>query len=156
MQKEDWAAVADIYQEGIDSHIATFQKQVPSYEEWDKGHIASCRLVAVEDDTVVGWVALSPYKSRCEFSGVAELSIYIKKEYRGRHIGEKLLNDLIEESEQEGFWTLYSNIMEINKASIALHTKAGFRMVGYREKIARDHFGRWQNIVMMERRSPKF
>ena len=81
MQKEDWAAVADIYQEGIDSHIATFQKQVPSYEEWDKGHIASCRLVAVEDDTVVGWVALSPYKSRCEFSGVAELSIYIKKKF---------------------------------------------------------------------------
>jgi len=156
MQREDWTAVAEIYKEGIDTHIATFQKEVPSYEEWDKTHISACRLVAVEDGAVAGWVALSPYKSRCAFSGVAELSIYIKKEYRGRHIGERLLQALIEESEKEGYWMLQANIMEINKASIALHTKSGFRTVGYREKIARDHFGEWQNIVLMERRSPKF
>jgi phosphinothricin acetyltransferase len=153
MQKEDWLAVASIYKDGIDAHIATFHNDIPSYEEWDKSHINTCRFVAVEDDMVVGWTALTPYSGRCAYSGVAELSIYIKNEYRGKHIGERLLQATIEESEKEGFWTLQSSIIEINKASIALHTKAGFRMVGYRERIAKDHFGVWQNTVLMERRS---
>lgn len=156
MQEDDWTAVASILQEGIDSHISTFHTAVPSYEEWDKSHIKTCRLVAIEDDMVVGWVALTPFSGRCSFSGVADVSIYIKKDYHRRHIGENLLTALIEESEKEGFWTLQSHIIEINKASIALHTKAGFRMVGYREKIARDHYGVWQNTVIMERRSPIF
>lgn len=153
MQKDDWLAVASIYKDGIDAHIATFHNDIPTYEEWDESHIHKCRFVAVEDEMVVGWTALTPYNRRCAFSGVAEVSIYIKKEYRGKHIGEKLLQRTIEESEKAGFWTLQSSIIEINKASIALHTKAGFRMVGYREKIAKDYFGVWQNTVLMERRS---
>lgn len=153
MQQNDWDEVAAIYKEGIDIGIATFQTEVPTYEEWDHSHIKSCRLVAIVDNKVVGWTALSPCSSRCVFAGVAELSVYIKKEYRGRHVGEKLIYETIAESEKEGFWSLMSMIMETNKPSIALHSKTGFRMIGYREKIAKDMNDVWQNTVMMERRS---
>lgn len=153
MLEEDWEAVASIYKEGIDTKRATFQAEVPTYEAWDKSHLKACRLVAVENGAVVGWVALTPYSSRCVYCGVAEVSVYIKEDCRGKKVGEKLLRELIEESEKEGIWTLQSGIIEINKASIALHSKVGFRMVGIREKIAQDHNGVWQNTVLMERRS---
>lgn len=153
MQKEDWAEVAAIYKEGIDTKVATFQTEVPTYEAWDNSHIKTCRLVAVENNRVIGWTALTPYSSRCVYAGVAEVSVYIKGDYRGQQVGERLLKALILESEKAGIWTLQSGILEINKASIALHKKVGFRMVGYREKLAKDHNGVWQNTVLMERRS---
>jgi L-amino acid N-acyltransferase YncA len=153
MHKEDWMAVASIYKEGIDTKTATFQTEVPAYEAWDQSHIRSCRLIAEVDGHVVGWTALTPYSSRCVYAGVAEVSVYVKSDSRGKKIGEKLLQALITEAEKEGIWTLQSGILEINRASIALHKKVGFRLVGYREKIAKDHNGIWQNTVLMERRS---
>jgi phosphinothricin acetyltransferase len=153
MIPEDWSAVEAIYQEGINTKTATFQKETPTYEEWDKSHVANCRLVAERDGIIVGWAALSPYSSRCVYSGVAEVSVYVKADCRGQKVGEVLLRELIEESEAEGIWTLQSGIFEINKVSQALHKKMGFRMVGYRERIAQDHDGVWQNTVLMERRS---
>ena len=153
MEAEDWEAVAVIYHEGIKTTTATFQTDVPSYQEWNQGHVKTCRFVAEVNHEVVGWTALSPVSSRCVYAGVAEVSVYVKDTYRGKHIGEKLLNQLIKETEEEGYWTLQSGIIEINKASIALHQKAGFRMVGYRERIAKDSNGVWQNTVLMERRS---
>jgi phosphinothricin acetyltransferase len=150
---EDWDAVAVIYQEGINSKVATFQTEVPTYEVWDQSHITSCRLVAEIDHEVVGWTALSPYSSRCVYAGVAEVSIYVKLNQRRKQVGEKLLQALIEESEKVGYWTLQSGILEINQASIGLHNKMGFRLVGFREKIAKDSNGVWRNTVLMERRS---
>lgn len=153
MQKEDWNAVSAIYKEGIDTKIATFQSEVPTYEAWEQSHIKSCRLVAEEEGQVIGWTALSPVSSRCVYSGVAEVSVYVKADQRGKQVGEKLLRELIIESEEKGYWTLQSGILEINSTSIALHKKVGFRMVGYREKIAKDQNGVWQNTVLMEKRS---
>jgi phosphinothricin acetyltransferase len=153
MKTEDWDAVASIYKEGIDTKIATFQTEVPAYEAWDKSHLRTCRLVAEAEGRVVGWIALTPYSSRCVYSGVVEVSIYIKADSRGKHVGEKLYQAVIPLSEKEGIWTLQAGIIEINKASLALHKKVGFRMVGYREKIGKDHNGVWQNTVLMERRS---
>lgn len=154
MRKDDWETVAAIYKEGIDTKTATFQSDVPSYEAWNQSHIKACRLVAEADNKVVGWTALSPCSSRCVYAGVAEVSIYIKGDYRGKQVGERLMQALIAESEKEGYWTLQSGIFEINSASIGLHKKSGFRMVGCREKIAQDLNGVWQNTVLMERRSP--
>ena len=155
MTPEDWPAVARIYQEGMDTNLATFQTECPSWDEWNAVHLTQCRLVAVVDDAVAGWAALSPYSSRSVYSGVAHLSIYIGQEARGVGVGKALLTAMIATSEEAGFWTLQSGIMENNAASIALHNSCGFRLVGYREKIAQDRNGVWRNTLLMERRSAR-
>lgn len=153
MIEEDWPSVRAIYEQGIKSGIATFQTEVPSYEEWNRGHLTIGRRVAVVNEEVVGWVALSPTSSRCVYKGVVELSVYIEQKAKHQGIGTKLLKDIIKISEEEGIWTVQSGIIEENKASRALHEKCGFRQIGYREKIARDHKGVWHNTILMERRS---
>lgn len=153
MKPEDYNAVAAIYHEGINTKIATFEKCAPAYEVWDESHMKSCRLVAEMSGTIVGWAALTPYSSRCVYTGVADVSVYVRADNRGQKVGERLLRELIKQADDEGIWTLQSGIFEINKASQALHKKMGFRMVGYRERIAQDHDGVWQNTVLMERRS---
>ena len=155
MTPEDWPAVARVYQEGMDTNLATFQTECPSWEEWNAAHLQQCRLVAVVDDAVAGWAALSPYSSRSVYSGVAHLSIYISQEARGVGVGKALLTAMIAASEEAGFWTLQSGIMENNAASIALHNSCGFRLVGYREKIGQDRNGVWRNTLLMERRSAR-
>ena len=155
MNASDWSEVARIYQEGIDTKIATFQNTIPTWEEWDKGHITSCRLVAKEKNQVIGWAALSPVSGRCVYAGVAEVSVYIAGEYRGKNVGVKLLEALITRSEAAGFWTLQSGILRENTASIKLHEKCGFRIVGYREKLGQMDNGKWHDVMLLERRSQK-
>lgn len=153
MKKDDWSKVANIYLEGIKTGLATFQTQVPTWDEWNNSHISSCRLVVRLGDTVLGWGALSPTSSRCVYKGVAEVSIYIGEKYKGKGIGTFLLKNLIELSEKNGFWTLQSGIIRKNLTSIALHEKCGFREVGIREKVAKMNNKEWMDVVFMERRS---
>jgi len=152
MLAEDWASVAKIYQQGIETGNATFQKEPPAWEDWDKEHLKKCRIVATDGNTVVGWVALTPISGGCVFAGVAELSIYISNDYKGQKIGSQLLEKLILASEQENIWTLQAGIFPENLTSIAIHELAGFRKVGYREKISKMN-GMWRDIVLLERRS---
>lgn len=153
MTKADWADVVKIYLQGINTGKATFQTEAPNWEDWDKGHIKTCRLVARLGNVVLGWVALSPTSSRCVYAGVAEVSIYIGEEYRGESIGSALLTNLVKLSEENGLWTLQSGIIKENTASIALHKKCGFREIGIREKVAKMSNGVWHDVVLMERRS---
>lgn len=153
MKPEDWEQVRDIYLQGIYTRKATFQTEAPSWEDWDKGHIKSCRLVARSENAVLGWAALSSTSSRCCYEGVAEVSIYIGEEYKGKGIGTALLKKLTKLSEEHGFWTLQSGIIRVNSASIAMHKKCGFREIGIREKIAKMSDGIWHDVVLMERRS---
>ena len=153
MLPDDWSAVARIYQQGMDTNRATFQTECPSWQDWNAAHLEPCRLVIFLGGAVAGWAALSRVSSRSVYAGVAELSIYIDETARGKGAGKALMNALITASEEAGFWTLQSGILEDNAASIALHTSSGFRMVGYRERIAKDRFGIWRNTVLMERRS---
>lgn len=152
MHPNDWTSVAEIYKEGIATGLATFEKEIPLWEKWNENHIKSCRLVAVYNNEIVGWAALSAVSSRCVYGGVAEVSVYVAKKSRGKKVGEKLLLALISESEKNGFWTLQSGIFSENIVSINLHKKAGFRMIGYREKIGQLN-GEWKDNVLMERRS---
>lgn len=101
---------------------------------------------------MVGWIGISPVSTRAVYSGVGEVSVYISSDSKGRGIASKLFRVLIEESEKAGFWTLQSSIFAINAASIQLHKKMGFRVVGTREKIAQLH-GKWHDTVIMEKRS---
>lgn len=156
MRETDWDQVKEIYQQGMDTNLATFQTECPSYEEFDQSHLEDCRFIAVDGDTIVGWTALTAVSNRCVYRGVAEVSVYVRDSYKGKQIGTQLLNHLIGKSEEYGIWTLQSGIMEDNPASIHLHEKCGFRMVGYRERIGKDRYGVWRNTVLMERRSNLF
>lgn len=154
MKKSDWEAVSRIYQEGIETKTATFQRDVPDYAAWNREHLKHCRFVAIDNSSaVVGWAALTPVSTRCVYQGVAEVSVYVSSNVKDRGIGKSLLFELIQASENHGIWTLQSSIISSNSASIHLHKKCGFRLIGYREKIARDMDGIWQNIVLLERRS---
>ena len=153
MRKEDWLFVAGIYQQGLDSNMASFQTECPLYEAFDASHLSFCRLVMQEKDKIIGWTALSLYSSRSVYRGVAELSIYLVQEARGKGLGFRLLEALIEESEKKGIWTLQAGILSDNSASVRLHEKAGFRLVGKREQIAQDRTGKWRDIFLYERRS---
>jgi L-amino acid N-acyltransferase YncA len=112
------------------------------------------RYVAVNDENMVnGWVALSPTSNRFVYRGVAEVNIYVAEASRKQNLGYMLMNKLIEETEKKDIGTLYSSIISINEASIKLHNKCGFRVVGTRERIAKDVDGIWQDTTIMERRS---
>lgn len=146
----DWPAVRAIYEEGID--IGTFEELVPTWEEWDTGHLVWPRLVAREEGEVIGWAALAPYSNRSCYRGVAENSIYIARRARGRGVGHALLERLCIEADAAQIWTIQAGILAANEASIELHAKCGFRLVGVREKLARKR-GEWSDVVLMERRS---
>ncbi len=152
MHEADWEDVRRIYLEGIKTGNATFQQDAPSWEEWDKGHVPECRLVARSQGTVIGWAALSPTSSRCVYAGVAEVSVYVSEHHRGGGVGRRLLNRVIEDSETQGFWTLQSGIFPENNASLELHKRFGFREVGRRERIGQMN-GMWRDVLLLERRS---
>ncbi len=152
MTANDWPTVSKIYAEGIATGFATFEKNIPSYEHWDQGHLKNCRIVAILDNSVIGWAALSPVSSRCVYGGVAEVSIYISQNSRGLGIGKLLMEALIAQSEQEGLWTLQSGIFPENEASIRLHEKMGFRKIGKKERIGKLD-GIWKDNLLFERRS---
>ena len=155
MKKEDWPRVREIYSQALKKGVSTFNTACPSYEEWDRAHESSCRYVYLADGMVVGWVVLSPTSTRECFRGVAEVSIYLDDDYQGRGIGTALMERELSESEAAGFWCIYSAIYRSNEGSLALHRKCGFREIGYREKMARDCFGNWQDVIIMEKRSQK-
>ena len=152
MKDSDWHRVREIYAEGIASGIATFEKDLPNKESWDGSHLDEGRLVAKKGNLIVGWAALIPVSSRCVYKGVAEVSIYVGKSYRGDGVGKTLLNALIRASEEVGIWTLESRLFPDNTASIPLHESCGFRKVGFRERIG-EVDGKWRDTILMERRS---
>ena len=147
---DDWPDVLRIYKEGID--VGTFEELIPTWHEWDSGHLVWPRLVAREDGAILGWAALAPYSQRSCYRGVAENSIYIAREARGRGIGRALLERLCTEAEGAHIWTIQAGILSGNEASVSLHESCGFRVVGVREKLARKR-GEWRDVILMERRS---
>ncbi len=150
----DFESVRRIYQEGIDSKNATFQSETKDWDDWNASYHTDCRLVAVHDNEVIGWGAISPVSSRCVYSGVAEVSVYIGEQFKGYGIGQLILAQMINLSESIGVWTLQSGIFPENIASIKIHEKNDFRIVGIRKKIGKmdQH---WRDVVLMERRSLK-
>ncbi|MCA8829389.1 GNAT family N-acetyltransferase [Hymenobacter pini] len=149
-----YPAVAAIYAEGIATGQATFSTEVPDWAAWDAAHVRHSRLVALTPtDAVAGWAALTPVSGRCVYSGVAEVSVYVGALHRGQGAGLLLLRELVQQSEQNGIWTLQSGIIRENTASLRLHEQAGFRLVGVREKLGQLH-GEWRDVCLLERRSP--
>ena len=153
LEARHWETVEQIYLEGVATGNATFETASPGWEAWDAGHFADLRLVALDGEEVVGWAALSAVSPRLVYRGVAEESVYVAEAARGRGVGRLLLEELIRRSEAGGIWTIQTGIFPENEASLRLHERVGFRVVGVREKLGRLN-GVWRDVVLMERRSP--
>jgi len=147
-----WPAVERIYLEGMATGNATFETESPGWKNWDAKHHRHSRLVAFDGEDLLGWAALSPVSTRLVYVGVAEVSIYVAASARGKGVGRELLRALIEQSEQNGIWTLQAGIFPENRASIALHEAHGFREVGRRQRIGQLK-GVWRDVILLERRS---
>jgi L-amino acid N-acyltransferase YncA len=148
----DWAAAKRIYWDGIRSGLASFETELPGWEEWDADHLDAPRLAATVWGEVVGWAALSPVSSRRCYRGVAEDSVYVAAGQRGSGVGRLLLDALVRRAEGVGIWTVQSSVFPENRASLALHLRCGFRIVGVRERIAKRD-GLWRDTLLLERRS---
>ncbi|MEN3534817.1 N-acetyltransferase family protein [Microbispora sp. ZYX-F-249] len=154
MREDDAAQVLAIYQAGLDSGDASFEITAPTWQAFDAAKLPLHRHVAVDTTTgqVIGWVAVSAVSGRCVYAGVVEHSVYVDPAHSGRGVGMALLNALIRSTEAEGVWTIQSGVFPENTASLRLHEKAGFRVVGVRHHIGRHH-DRWRDVVLLERRS---
>lgn len=160
MRAEDWPAVEEIYRHGIEDGEATFETRTPSWQDFDAGKVLAPRLVAHDvDGRVVGWAAATPVSSRAAYRGVIEHSVYVHRDVRGRGIGALLLDAFIDGAEAAGYWTIQSSVFPENAASLRTHERAGFRIVGRRERIAQSllgpHAGQWRDTVLIERRSTR-
>jgi len=151
MLQDDSDRVLEIYRMGLDTRNATFETTVPSWHEWDSKHLIHSRFVSEENGTIVGWAALTPFSAREVYRGVAEVSIYVSTDFRRKKIGSGLMKQIIESSESNGIWTLFSSVFPENEATLKLHLKFGFRIIGKREKIARLD-GKWRDTILLERR----
>jgi L-amino acid N-acyltransferase YncA/predicted O-methyltransferase YrrM len=155
MTADDWPAVRWIYEAGIASGNATFETRAPSWQAWDRRHLDAHRFVATDSDgTVIGWAALSPVSDRCACSGVADNSVYVAERHQRRGVGTSLLDALIHAAERGGYWTIQTGILPENVASLALHERMGFRIVGRRERLGRLN-GTWRDVYHLERRSAR-
>lgn len=148
----DWPRVKAIYQAGIDTGMATFERAPKSQQAFEEDSIKDMIFVATEDGVITGWATLWPTSKRACYQGVAEVSVYVAPEYGRRGIGKKLLDSIADASEEKGIWTLQAGILAVNEKSIDLHAKCGFKVVGRREKIAKIQ-DQWMDMILMERRS---
>ena len=149
LEKSDILDVLTIYQLGIDTGIATFETMAPSLEQWDKKFHPHLRYVFEENGDILGWVSITPVSSRDVYKGVGEVTIYVHPHAQGKGIGSQLLLHLIEQAKLSGYWMLQASIFEVNTASIQLHKKVGFHVVGIRKGIARKN-DQWMNTVLMD------
>jgi len=150
----DAAAIARIYNQGIEERVATFETE-PRSEDQIRRLLAERddrfpQVVAEQTGRVVAWAGASPYRPRDCYAGIAEFSIYTARESRGKGAGRAALAGLIGGCEERGFWKLVSRIFPENTASLALCRRLGFREVGvYRRHAKLD--GTWRDVVIVER-----
>jgi phosphinothricin acetyltransferase len=153
MTPADWPAVRAIYAAGIGTGDATFETEPPTWEQFDTTRLAGHRYVVTDTtEAVVGWVAATRVSEREAYRGVVEHSVYVDPDASGHGLGTALLRTLIDSTEAAGIWTIQSGVFPQNTVSLALHERAGFRVVGRRMRIGRLH-GVWRDVILLERRS---
>jgi L-amino acid N-acyltransferase YncA len=152
MRPEHWPSVASIYDAGIATGNATFETSAPTRDTWNAAHRQDLRFVGIDIDEVVGWVAAGNVSDRCCYAGVIEHSVYVAPGRQCSGIGSALVRALIEAAERTGVWTIQTGIFPENTASLVLHERCGFRVVGTRKRLGK--LGdTWRDVVLIERRS---
>jgi L-amino acid N-acyltransferase YncA/2-polyprenyl-3-methyl-5-hydroxy-6-metoxy-1,4-benzoquinol methylase len=154
MLAADAGQVLAIYQAGLDTGQASFETTAPGWDAFDAGKLRLHRYVAADaaSGPVLGWVAVSAVSARRVYAGVVEHSVYVDPACHGHGTGTALLGALIASTEAAGIWTIQSGVFAENTASVRLHQRAGFRIVGTRQRLAL-HYGRWRDVLLVERRS---
>jgi L-amino acid N-acyltransferase YncA len=154
---KDAAAIAEIYNQGIEDRVATYETALRSpkdQQSWLRSIAGRYPAIVAEiDGQIVGWAGAGPYRARRCYRGIGEFSMYVRRDWRGRGVGDLLVAALIREAERMGLWKLLSRIFPFNEASRALCRKHGFREVGIYEKHARLD-SRWLDAVIVERIIP--
>ena len=155
MTSADADAVLRIYQAGMDSGLASYETVAPSWEYFDTSKLPRHRFVAESDGVVIGWVAVSRVSARPVYAGIVEHSVYVDPGAHRQGVGLRLLETMIASTELAGIWTVQSGVFPENTASLRLHEKAGFRVIGVRRHPGRDQRpgGAWRDVVLIERRS---
>jgi L-amino acid N-acyltransferase YncA len=153
----DAAAIADIYNQGITDRCATFEtvlRDATDIEARFATHDQFPTIVLEGHHRILGWASLSAYRPRACYAGIAEFSIYLDRDARGRHLGGPLLEALVDAARQRGYWKLVSRIFTFNHASRGLCRACGFREVGVYEKHGRLDDD-WLDVVIVERLIPE-
>jgi phosphinothricin acetyltransferase len=149
----DLGAITEIYNQAILTTVATFDtepKNLEEQEQWFKEHgPTSPILVAELENDVVGWVSLSTWSDRCAYSDTAEVSLYVEEECRGKGIGKKLLEAIVEAGKDAGLHTLIARVAEGNELSVALHIAVGFEQIGVMKEVGRK-FGKLLDVYMLQ------
>jgi len=150
----DAAAIAAIYNEGIADRIATFETEPRTAEQLakqlaDKGDRFPT-MVVERDGQIVAWAGAGAYRARPAYAGVAEHSVYVARAARGTGAGKAALEALCQAYAERGFWKIVSRIFPENTASLALHERCGFRVVGVYQRHGRLE-GQWRDCVIVER-----
>ncbi len=152
-ENDDLKAITEIYNEAIINTVATFDTQPKNIEEqkpWFEAHGPSCPIIVLEDKGMVcGWASLSRWSDRCAYSDTAELSVYVKAEFRGRGIGKQLLEAIVEKGREAGLHTLLARIAEGNEASLSMHEAVGFEHIGVMREVGRK-FGKLLDVHLMQ------
>jgi phosphinothricin acetyltransferase len=151
---DDAATIAEIYNQGIEDRVATYETKPRSAEDqqaWLQSIAGRYPAVVAQiDGEIIGWAGAGPYRDRDCYRGIGEFSMYVRRDWRRRGVGDLLLAGLISEAERLGLWKLLSRIFLFNDTSRALCRKHGFREVGVYEKHARLD-GEWLDVVIVER-----
>jgi L-amino acid N-acyltransferase YncA len=147
----DAAAIANIYNQGIEDRVATFETYFRSAEDIQAWFDGMHPVLVVENDSeIIAFASTSAYSARECYTGIAECSAYVKRDKRGRGAGRLVLEGIIRSAEEAGFWKLVSRVFVDNEASRALIGSLGFREVGIYEKHAKLD-GIWRDVIIVER-----
>lgn len=156
---DDEAAIAVIDAQGLASGHASFRDQTHDWRSFQKSFMTgrALALIAEDEKGVAAWVGVSVTSTRAVYQGVGEVSIYVANDWQGCGTGRRLLEAMIQHSEEAGYWTLIAQIFPENETSLKLHAALGFEVLGTRRKLGKMTYGpmadQWRDVVMMERRS---
>jgi len=152
----DAAAIAEIYNQGIEDRVATFETEPRSAQDIAEWFESALAIVAVEDagGAVAGYAVAHPYTDRCCYRGVGEFSVYVRRSHRGLGVGQRAMDALVEAARDKGLWKLLSRVFPENRASRALMARCGFKEIGVHEKHGKLD-GVWRDNVIVERVIPE-